>query len=387
MTDNTANIKRWKLILGNKNLQNDADDTTLSAEEQEIDAALSALYEYEHSGKFEYHKTTGAKGSGASSNFALSKWLGDIRNYFPQSVVQVLQKDALKQPDLQRKLMFEPEILEQASPDIHLVATLLSLKKHIPAKTKTSALIVIKKVVDDLTEKIRYKTIAALSGALHRNVRNYRPKFYEMDWHHTILKNLKHYQPAYKTIIPEQKIGFGRKKRNQLKDIIICLDQSASMATSIVYAGIFANVMASLPTIRTQLLAFDTAVINLSDKVDDLVELLFGIQLGGGTDINNALLHSSRLVEKPSETLLLLISDLYEAGNNAQMQQRFIEIQQSGVQVIVLLTLSDDGVPSYDHDNAKFLTALGIPVFACTPDMFPDMMAAAISGQDLSLVF
>jgi hypothetical protein len=379
--ENTA-LKRWKLILGSNNVQGDGAE--LSPEEEQMDAALGALYEFEHSGKFEY-QSKGTKGSSGKSTFTLSKWLGDIRTYFPNSVVQVLQKDALRQPELQKKLMFEPEILEQSEPDVHLVAMLMELKKHIPAKTKVTARYVVKKVVEDLMEKLHQKTIAALSGAINKSVRNRRPRFQEMDWNQTILKNLKHYQPDYQTIIPELKIGFGRKKRQNIKDIILCLDQSASMATSIVYSGVFAAVMASLPSLKTRLIVFDTEVIDLTEQLDDPVELLFGIQLGGGTDINKALHYCQQGIEKPSETILVLITDLYEGGNNLLMQERIIDLQATGVQIINLLALSDDGTPSYDMANAKFMAAHNVPVFACTPDLFPDMMAAAINGQDMSL--
>ena len=379
----TEILKRWKMILGSDNV--DDDSAELSIEEQQMDAALSALYEFEHSGKFEYGHSQGMKGSGGKSNFSISRWLGDIRKYFPNSVVQVLQADALRQPELQKKMMFEPEILEQTSPDVHLVATLLELKKHIPAKTKATAQFVVKKVVDDLMEKLRQKTITALTGALHRSSRNRKPKFHEMDWHNTILKNLKHYQPDYQTIIPENKIGYGRKRRQNIKDIVLCLDQSASMSSSIVYASIFSAVMASLPSLKTHLIVFDTEIVDLTEQIADPVDILFGIQLGGGTDINAALKYCQEIITKPNETILILISDLYEGGNLLQMQHRINDIQSSGVQVISLLTLSDDGIPSYDLNNAKFMASLNIPVFACTPDLFPDMMAAAINCQDLSL--
>ena len=86
MQENTA-LKRWKLILGSSNVEGEGAD--LSLEEQQMDAALGALYEFEHSGKFEY-QSKGSKGSSGKSNLTLSKWLGDIRNYFPNTVVQVL---------------------------------------------------------------------------------------------------------------------------------------------------------------------------------------------------------------------------------------------------------------------------------------------------------
>jgi Mg-chelatase subunit ChlD len=204
-----------------------------------------------------------------------------------------------------------------------------------------------------------------------------------MDWSATIRKNLRHYQPDYQTIVPETLIGFGRKTRRTLKDIVLCLDQSGSMGTSVVYSGIFGAVMASLPGVRTRMVAFDTAVTDLTEDLQDPVDLLFGVQLGGGTDIQKALAYCQSVVVRPDDTVLLLISDLFEGSSAQGLLARASELRAAGVQVIVLLALSDDGAPSYDKENAQLLSQLGVPVFACTPDLFPDLMAAAISKRDL----
>lgn len=155
------------------------------------------------------------------------------------------------------------------------------------------------------------------------------------------------------------------------------------MATSVVYAGIFSAVLASLPAVKTSMVVFDTAVVDLTELLQDPVEVLFGTQLGGGTDINRALAYCQGLIQQPQETILILISDLYEGGNEAEMRKRLQTLVDSGVQLITLLALNDEGAPCYDHKNAQFITALGTPAFACTPDLFPDLMAAAINRQDL----
>jgi Mg-chelatase subunit ChlD len=223
----------------------------------------------------------------------------------------------------------------------------------------------------------------AVSGALNRSVRSRRPKHNEIDWNTTIRKNLKSYQPDYQTIIPEQLFGYGRKRRS-LKDVVLCIDQSGSMGTSVVYSGIFGAVMASLPAIETKMVVFDTAVVDLTEELSDPVDLLFGVQLGGGTDINAALSYCQSIIRRPQDTVLVLITDLYEGGNQAEMLRRAAELIASGVDVIVLLALNDEGAPYYDHSNAARFNAMGAPVFACTPDLFPDLMAAALSKQDIS---
>jgi hypothetical protein len=313
----------------------------------------------------------------------VARWLGDIRTYFPSSVVRVMQQDALERLNLQQMLL-EPELLAAVEADIHLVANLLALSQIVPAQTKETARLVVQKVVDELLRKLTNPMQQAVAGSLNRAVRNRRPRHNEIDWPRTIRANLRHYQAAYRTIIPETRIGFGRK-RTALKNIILCVDQSGSMATSVVYASIFAAVLASLPAVRTQLVVFDTAVVDLTPMLQDPVDVLFGTQLGGGTDINKALSYCQGLIRQPQETILVLISDLYEGGNNQALRQRVGSILAAGVQLITLLALNDDGAPFFDRQNAATFATLGSPAFACTPDQFPELMAMALSRQDIGL--
>jgi Mg-chelatase subunit ChlD len=362
-------LRKWRLILGGH--QQEGTQFDLDEADLKVDRTLEALYDSDKSG-----------GLGASSP-NVSRWLGDIRTFFPASVVQVMQQDALKRLNL-TQMLFEKEMLENIEPDVHLVATLMTLSRVIPDKTKDTARQVVRKVVDELVKKLAEPTRQAITGSLNKNIRNTRPRHHEINWGATILKNLKHYQPEYQTIIPESRVGYGRK-RSSLKDVILCLDQSGSMGSSVVYSGIFGSVMASIPAIKTKMVVFDTAVADLTEELTDPVELLFGVQLGGGTDINAALTYCQQIVTKPADTVLMLITDLYEGGNVNEMRRRAVELVGTGVQLVVLLALNDDGAPSYDHRNAQFLADLGVPVFACTPDKFPDLMAAALTKQDVGL--
>lgn len=361
--------RRWRLILGNA-AECAGGLGGLTGADLAMDRALGALYESDRQG-----------GLGSSCP-NVARWLGDIRQYFPSSVVQVMQKDALERLDL-KQMLFEPELLQTVEPDVHLVTQLLSLKNILPNKTKDTARAVVRKVVEDLRRKLEQPTRQAVQGSLNRAARNRRPRHNEIDWHRTIRVNLKHYQPEYQTIIPETRIGYGRK-RSSLRDIVLCVDQSGSMASSVVYAGVFSAVLASLPSVSTRMVVFDTAVVDLSDKLADPVDVLFGTQLGGGTDINQALAYCQSLLRQPQETILVLISDLYEGGNAREMLKRAATLVASGVQVIGLLALNDEGAPMFDQNHAAAFAALGIPAFACTPDLFPDLMAAAIQRQDIS---
>lgn len=362
-------LKRWRLILGG----NEADGTgiTLTQEEQRIDQSLEALYDSDRRG-----------GLGSSAP-KVSRWLGDIREFFPQTVVQVIQRDAIKRLNI-TSLLTEKEMLETVVPDVHLVATLMSLSRVIPEKNKEMARQVVRKVVDELLHKLSAPTQQAVTGALNRSARRRNPRYNEIDWKTTITKNLKNYQPEYKTIIPEVRIGYGRK-RKAMKDIILCLDQSGSMGTSVIYSGIFGSVLASIPAVSTRMVVFDTAVVDLTDDLQDPVDLLFGVQLGGGTDIARALTYCQGVITRPQDTVLVLVTDLYEGGDAREMRKKFVSLVNSGVQLIVLPALNDDGALSYDKSHAEFLANIGVPTFACTPDKFPDLMAAALSKQDLGM--
>lgn len=367
MTDTAETLRRWRLVLGGGAA--DGTGCSLGAQDARIDDTLSALYDAERTGGL----------GGSSPNVA--RWLGDIREFFPSRVVQVMQQDAIERLELKR-LMLEPEVLESLAPDVNLVATLLSLKNLIPSKTKATARIVVRRVVEQLERQLASPLRQAITGALNRSARKRNPRHQEIDWHRTIRANLRHWQPEHRTIVPERRIGFGRRA-TALKDIILCVDQSGSMAGSVVYSSIMGAVMASMRSVSTRMVVFDTSVVDLSEHLADPVDLLFGTQLGGGTDIARAIRYCQQQVTRPRDTIMVLISDLIEGGSNETMLGHARELVRSGVKLVVLLALDDRGTPAFDPRNAAAFGELGAPAFGCTPDAFPDLMAAAIQGRDL----
>ncbi|MEJ7765638.1 MAG: VWA domain-containing protein, partial [Acidimicrobiales bacterium] len=313
----------------------------------------------------------------------VARWLGDIRTYFPAPVVQVLQRDAIERLGL-RQLLLEPELLAEVEPDVHLVADLVALANVIPERTRDTARQVVRQVVEQLQRRLAQRLVTAVTGAIDRSSRTRRPKLPDVDWGRTILANLRTYDPKRRTVVPEQLVGHARRRRQgRLKDVIVCLDQSGSMATSVVYGSVMAAVLASMPALRTSLVVFDTEVADLTEHLHDPVDLLFGVQLGGGTDIARAVAYCQQLVGRPADTVLVLVTDLYEGGDADQLRARIASLVQSGVTVVCLLALSDSGAPSHDDDLAAQLAAVGVPCFACTPDLFPDLMAGAIEGRDV----
>jgi len=314
----TERLRRWRLVLGG----GDADGTgeTLEGDEAGRDSVLDALYG--HGGGDGSSGRAGGRGGGIGrSSPRVARWLGDIRSYFPASVVSVLQRDAMERLGL-AQLLLEPELLGAVQPDIHLVSSLLALRRAIPEHSRETARAVVRSVTDQLEARLAAPTRQAVTGALHRAARTRRPRAGDIDWGRTVAANLRHYQPELGTVIPERLVGYGRRSPQMLREVILCLDQSGSMAASVVYASVFGAVLASVRSLSTRLVVFDTAVVDLTDELDDPVDVLFGVQLGGGTDINQALAYCEGLIEQPADTILVLISDLYEGGIAEEMVQR-----------------------------------------------------------------
>ncbi|MEU9063293.1 VWA domain-containing protein [Streptomyces sp. NPDC048430] len=378
-------LRRWRMVLGADGAESTG--RALTGRDAAMDGALTALYDggRKPGGRGGAERSAGLGASAPS----VARWLGDIRTYFPASVVQVMQRDAIDRLGLSA-LLVEPEMLEAVEPDVHLVGTLLSLGKAMPETTRETARAVVRKVVEDLERRLATRTRATLTGALDRSARASRPRHRDIDWDRTIRANLKNYVPlpgreGAGTVIPERLIGYGRTDRSVKKDVILCVDQSGSMAASVVHASVFGAVLASMRTLATRLVVFDTAVVDLTDQLDDPVDVLFGTRLGGGTDINRALAYCQSRITRPADTVVVLISDLHEGGIRDEMVGRAAAMKASGVQFVTLLALSDEGTPSYDREHAAALGALGAPAFTCTPDLFPEVMAAAIEKRPLPI--
>jgi hypothetical protein len=377
-------LTRWRLVLGKDSQQSfeqmGPGGCSLSAEQLEMDEALAAIYD-ETSGE----GTSGPRSAGLGASAPkLNKWLGDIRNYFKEDVVSVIQQDAIERRGL-KQLLFEPEMLKNVQPNVQLVGTLMALKGQIPERTKETARMVVRAVVEQIKLALEQKIRQAVLGALNRREHSPLPSANSIDWKWTIGRNLKNYNTELKTIIPERVYFYSRAKRSNNWTVIVDMDQSGSMADSVVYGAVCGSIFASLPALETHVIAFDTEVVDLTEQCgDDPVDMLFGVQLGGGTDINKSVGYCERFIQEPKNTIFFLISDLIEGGNQAQLFRRMGDMVASGVRVICLLALNDSGVPCYDEQHARKLTSLGIPCFACTPQRLPELLEGALRGVNLT---
>ncbi|MBY0161376.1 VWA domain-containing protein [Cytobacillus firmus] len=383
-------VSRWRLILGQSAEPQLAGfspggSIQLSEEERIMDRALAAIYDNTDGGADAGGGPSGQRGAGQGKSAPrLAQWLGDVRSFFPEDVVSIIQNDAMERKGW-KQLLFEPEVLATVKPDIQLVGTLLSLKGKIPEKTKETARQLVKAVVDELVQRLHEDIRRAVTGALNRRQHTPLPSLSGIDWKRTIQRNLKNYDADRKQIVPERFYYFDRAKRSKEWTVIVDIDQSGSMAESVIWASVVGSIFASIPSLDTRVVVFDTEVVDLTEQcAHDPVDMLFGIQLGGGTDIHKSVAYCEQFIEEPKKTLFIIISDLYEGGNQAGLIRRMRELREAGVKTMCLLALSDEGKPFYDEQVAKQLSRDGTPCFACTPALLPQLVEGALKGQDLA---
>ncbi len=380
--DPAQRLARWRLILGaqaQERLER-MGACGLTEEQLLMDQALGAIY-----GGDAGEDALSGRGAGSGpSSPRISKWLGDVRALFDREIVTVIQSDAIERRGL-RQLLFEPELLQNLEPDIGLASTLMTLRDQIPKRSKESVRAFIKKIVEEINRMLENDIRRAVTAALNRRAHSPLPSAAALDYKLTIERNLKNYNPDLKTILPERFFFFDRSNRTNNWTVILDIDQSGSMGESVIFSSIMACILASMNAIKTRIVAFDTSVTDLTEKSDDPVDLLYGIQLGGGTDINRSVAYCQQFIEQPAKTLFFLISDLDEGGNQAGLLRRLEDMKASGVTVISLLAVSDSGSPYYSAHMAQRVSALGIPCFACTPQLLPQLLEAALKGHDLTV--
>lgn len=393
MVLDTEKLNRWRLILGKDSQEAFSEMSggacALSAEQMEMDEALEAIYggdtEQDISRDEWESSPPGRHGSVKGKSMPrVARWLDQIRNFFPTDVVVLIQHDAIERRGM-KELLFEPEIMARVEPSLDLASTMLTLKNLVPEKAKAAARDLVRRVVEEVRKRLENKFTQAVRGALNRNQHSPFRTLANLDWPRTIRKNMKHYNSDLKTIIPEQMSFFSRQQRTNDWNVIIAMDQSGSMHSSLIYGGIMGAILASMPAVETHVVAFNHEdVVDLTELCSDPVDLLFGVQLGGAEDYWKATCYCERFMHTPARTLYILLADLYDTSpNESRFVKKMEHLLQSGLKAVTLLAISDQGKPSYNANLADKLAKLGMPCFGCTPDHLPDLLAAVLKGQDL----
>lgn len=380
--DKKENIKRWRLLLGKDSEKSFGDCTgiisNLSEEEMLMASALDAIYDHSN---HDLEKGGGKAGNGYSAP-KISKWLGDIRKIFDKDLVQIIQSDAIERKGM-KELLLEPEVISNMAPDINLACTLLTLKNQVPERSKQAVRDYIESIVNDINKRMYNDVQKAVMAAINRKNHTFKGTASSIDFNYTIKRNLKNYNTQLNTIIPEKIYFYEHQTKTNGWNVILDIDQSGSMGESVIYSSVMGCILAKMSALTTRVVAFDTSIVDLTELYDDPVDMLFGIQLGGGTDIYKSVSYCEQFVENPKKTLFFLISDLEEYGNHGALINKIRFLKESGVTVICLLAISDSGQPYYNKDMANKFASFGVPSFSCSPNLLPLLLEKALKGEDL----
>lgn len=355
---------RWRLILGEA-----ADDACrgagcgLSGEAAAMDAALDWLYGRDDA---DGTRNITRRGGHGASTLSTPDWINDIHRLFPKETIERLERDAIERYAID-DIVTDPGILARAEPNETLLKAVLRTKHLMSPDILVIARRLVQEVVRQLMEKLAREVTIAFSGILDRRRRS-RVASGGLDMRRVLRDNLRHYDPQTRRIAVERLHFFARQKRNRIQwQVILLVDQSGSMASSVIHSAVTAACLWGLPGVKTHLVAFDTEIVDLTRDVDDPCELLMQVQLGGGTDIAKAVRYAADLVEQPENAVIVLISDFYEGGSEAHLVSLVAQLAAQRTKVLGLAALDGQAEPSFDRDMARRLVAAGAEIGAMTP--------------------
>jgi len=371
-------VPRWRLVLG-KYADHGLRRSGGSLEEAygRMDAALDFLYGREYQGRG-LRSTTPGPGSLDQSQLTLVTWLGEVRELFPKETVEVIEKHALERYGL-TELLTDPRTLERMEPNQQLLRTLLTVRGLLKGEVLDMARRIVRKVAEEIRQRLESEIRQALSGRLNRFRHSPMALAQNFDAVGTLRRNLKHFDRERRKLVVEHLRFFERNTRRIPWDIILCVDQSGSMADSVIHSAVMAGILAALPIFRVKIVVFDTSVVDLSDHVDDPVETLMRVQLGGGTDIAQAVRYCTQLVENPHRTVLVLITDFCEGAPPGELVRAVKNLAEARVKLIGLAALDGQASPAYDRDMAERLAACGMEIAALTPQRLAQWLAKVVS--------
>ncbi|QGX39857.1 VWA domain-containing protein [Permianibacter aggregans] len=371
-----SRLDRWRLVLGKYAGQKLSHQQALSTEQARIDAALEFLYGREYAGRG-LRKEPGS-GSLDASQLTLVTWLAEVRELFPRDTIEIIEKHALDRYGL-TELVTDPQTLERLEPNQQLLRTLLTLRSHLNNEVLPLARRIIRQVVEEIRRQLESEIRQTLSGRLNRFRHSPMAVLQNFDAKGTLRRNLKHYDRDRQQLVIEQLKFFERNSRRLPWDIILCVDQSGSMADSVIHSAVMAGILAALPAFRVKLVVFDTSIVDLSGYADDPVEVLMQVQLGGGTDIAQAMRYCRQLVENPHRTVLVLVSDFCEGGSPGELLRVVKSLSEARVKQLGLASLDAQAQPFYDREMAERLAACGMEIAALTPQRLAQWLVRVVS--------
>ncbi len=375
--NNIEQLNKWRLMLGRY-----ADDR-IGLEEgnvtyRDMDDVLDFLYSREYGEEEGVRNPSEGGGGNGGSRLTISGWINEVHRLFPKETIEVMEKQALEHYGL-TELLTDETVLEKMEPNQELLKMILQLKGMMSPKVLQAARAIVKEVVEELKKKLEQDIRQSITGRIDKNQESSIAMARNLDMKKTILRNLKHYDKEKNRIVLEKVYFYARVRMHTMWHVVIAVDESGSMLDSVIHSSVMAGIFASLPMLETKLVIFDTQVVDLSDHVEDAVETLMSVQLGGGTDIGRALRYCESLVTMPERTILVLVTDLYEGGSVREMYAAVRAIVESGVKMMVLTALDKEVNPNYNRNVAAQVTSMGAHVAAMTPNELAEWVGGVIN--------
>lgn len=357
-------LARWRMVLGK--FAQPKMPQCLSGDQQRMADALEQLYSREYRGRGVRQDAKLGPGSLDPSQLNVPKWLSEVRELFPKQTCEIITKHALDRYGL-TELVTDAQTLKSLEPSTELLSAVLMLKGNMKGPVLDEARRLIARVVEDLLKKLRNEIQNALVGRLNRFRRSQHKVARNFDARSTIRRNLKHWDKDRKKLLVENPVFFSRVKRHLPWEVILCIDQSGSMTNSVIHSAVMAGILSALPMVRVRLVVFDTSIVDLTDRASDPVEVLMSVQLGGGTNIGQAVRYCEQLVSTPARTVLVLVTDFCEGADPKVLIAAVRRLREARVKLIGLAALDADANAWYDAQLAGRLAAEGMEIAALTP--------------------
>lgn len=380
MLDRDLALNRWRLVLGSmsdNSLSFSGSDREIMSFE-DMEQLLDYLYSHAQGDDVRGESISDRSGGLGESQLTAAKWITKVRELFPKQTAEVLERHALDEFKM-TELLTDKKVLEQMKPDMSLLKTVLQLKHLMKGEVLETAKKIARAVAEELSEKLAQSTRQALTGRLDRNSRSVVRSARNIDIHKTIRRNLKNYDKENETLMLKDVYFSSRVKKYNKKTVIIAVDESGSMLGSVIYSAVMAQIMSKLPFAEIKLVIFDTEIVDLSGMVEDPVEVMMSVQLGGGTDIGKALSYCESLIQTPSDTCVLCVTDLCEGGYPHILLNTAQNIMTSGAKLSFLTALDECANPVYDKNMGQHLADMGAFVGALTPDQLGDYIGRIFS--------
>jgi Mg-chelatase subunit ChlD len=378
-------VARWRLVLGSAGENHNLTFGDDGGELERIEELVGFLFETPEDGAGIGVDSPGrggkrdSRGGREDSTMTVPSWVEQVRELFPRQAREILEKELIQRRGI-NELLQAPKILETIEPNVELVKTLLTHKSLLNSETRVLARNLINKVVSDIKEKLKVQVAKSLTGANRRDKHSPRKVFRNLDLKTTVRRNLHNYDVNRQRLIVDRLYFYAAERKLQPWHVIVTVDQSGSMLDSAIFSAIMASIFAELPAVQTSLILFDTQVVDLSGQVGQPVDVLLSIQLGGGTDITQALHYATQLTREPARTIVVLITDFYEGRPEEDLIRQTRMMYESGIRMIGLGALGYNARPQYNKSTARKLRKSGMDILVCTPEKLADCMAAIIRG-------